>query len=102
MLVNYLLSGKTVATPYGVVVFNAQGESNDLPEAHQKELASKVISYSYVEDKKQAPEKPKEEDKVNTPEEEESPVEAPKDVKKAPAKKAPVKKTPAKKETTKK
>ena len=72
MLINYLLSGKTVATPYGVAVFNMQGESNDLSEAHQKELASKVSSYSYVEDKKQAPEKPKEDKKVNTPEKEET------------------------------
>lgn len=83
MLKNELLKGKTVATPYGEVTFDDKGVSTSLSEDAQKELASKVGTYTFKAD-----EKPKE--KKSKPEE--PAVEKP----------APEKKPATKAKTTKK
>lgn len=81
MLKHKTKSDFTTATIFGAVTFNAQGESNDLTEAQQKELASKVDLYTFVEPKKAAPKKEdsKKEVAKETEPKKAAPKKAPKD-----------------------
>lgn len=87
MLSNEILRGKTVATPYGEVVFDMDGFSTSLTVDEQKELASKVYTYVYIEDEKPKVEKPKKEE----PKKEEPKVEKPKEEKPSKPKKTATK-----------
>jgi hypothetical protein len=51
MLVNLDLVNRKVATHFGEIQFNENGESFDLTAEQEKEIA-KAIGFKYVEDKK--------------------------------------------------
>lgn len=79
MLKSYHLLGKTVATIFGDITFDQNGESRDLSPEKEKELSSKVASIELVSEPK-AKEAPK---KVNTSKEEKTAEKAKEEPKKA-------------------
>lgn len=87
-----------IATIYGDVTFDANGESQDLNEDEQVKFAEHLVGVTFVADKKAEPEV-KEELKVfeGEPELKEEEKE---EVKAEPKPKAEPKKAPAKKKTT--
>lgn len=66
MLINVNLANKKVATPFGEIVFNAKGETNDLKAEEQKVLGA-LPGFEYKEDKK--PTAPKAPTKEEAPKE---------------------------------
>lgn len=54
MLVNRELAGKLVATEFGDIQFNENGESKDLKADQEKKLGA-LPGFEFVEEKKEAP-----------------------------------------------
>lgn len=54
MLVNKALAGKLVATEFGDIQFNENGESKDLKADQEKKLGA-LPGFELVEEKKEAP-----------------------------------------------
>lgn len=50
MIINKELANKKVASAYGEIEFNENGESTNLAEAHQKHLGEFVRGFTYVPD----------------------------------------------------
>lgn len=58
MLKSILHFNTKVATPFGTAEFNAKGESRNFTDEQEKELATKINKFTYIDEKpKEAPKK---------------------------------------------
>lgn len=94
MLINLNLANQKVATEFGDIHFNENGETNELTATQQEKLG-KLPEFQYVPDEEK-PEPVAEETKVEEPVEEPKAEEAPKVEEKAEEPKAPAKKATSK------
>lgn len=99
MLKTNRLFNMKIATIYGDVVFDANGESQDLKEDEQVKFAEHLMGVTFIADKKEEPEV-KEEVKEELKVFEGEPELKEEEVKEEPKPKVEPKKAPAKKKTT--